>query len=206
VVVVGLTVVVVAPVVVVGFTVVVVAPDVVVVAPVVVVGFTVVVVAPLVVVVPPVVVVVTPLVVVAPEVVVDLYLVVVVPPVPPEVVADASWATLIPASTITATIISQAGVRLRTFFMCLAIDPYLPLFATTFRWRHITGQTTQPRPLASSLGRRNGAGHEWLIWPWWLLTGGLAAGGALRAQRPLGWTVGDWGKAPLPGDWDLLRR
>jgi hypothetical protein len=75
---------------------------VVVVAPVVVVGFTVVVVAPLVVV------------------------------VPPEVVAEASWPTLIPASTIMATTISQAAVRLRSFFSCLAIDPYLLLSATTF--------------------------------------------------------------------------
>ena len=84
-------------VVVVGLTVVVVAPDVVVVAPdVVVVGLTVVVVAPLVV-------------------------------VPPEVVAEASWPTLIPASTIMATTISQAAVRLRSFLSCLAIDSYLLL-------------------------------------------------------------------------------
>jgi hypothetical protein len=64
-------------------------------------------------------------------VVVDLP-VVVVPPDPPEVVAEASCATLTPASTVKATMISQAGVRLRTFFACLAIDPYLLLSATTF--------------------------------------------------------------------------
>jgi hypothetical protein len=110
-------------VVVVGLTVVVVAPDVVVVAPVVVVGFTVVVVAPLVVVAPDVV-------VVAPVVVVGLTVVVVAPlvvVVPPEVVADASWPTLTPASTIMATTISQAAVRLRSFFSCLAIDSYFLL-------------------------------------------------------------------------------
>jgi hypothetical protein len=114
---VGLTVVVVAPLVVVGLTVVVVAPEVVVgltvvvVAPLVVVGFTVVVVAPLVVV-GLTVVVVAPLVLDATEVVV----------VPPEVVADASCPTLTPARTIMATAMSQAAVRLRTFFACLAID------------------------------------------------------------------------------------
>jgi hypothetical protein len=119
-VVVGLTVVVVAPVVVVvGLTVVVVAPVVVVV------GLTVVVVAPLVVVVAP------DVVVVAPVVVVDLSVVVVVPP-EPEVVADASCPTLTPASTIMPTAISQAAVRLGTFFACLAIDPYPLLSATTF--------------------------------------------------------------------------
>ena len=47
--------------------------------------------------------------------------------VPPEVVADASWPTLTPASTIMATTISQAAVRLRSFFSCLAIDSYLLL-------------------------------------------------------------------------------
>jgi hypothetical protein len=55
----------------------------------------------------------------------------VVPPVPPEVVADASCPTLIPASTIMATTTSQAVVRPRTFFTCLAIDPYLLLSAAT---------------------------------------------------------------------------
>jgi hypothetical protein len=68
------------------------------------------------------VVVVAPLVVVAPEVVV----------VPPVVVADASWPTLTPASTIKATAMSQADVRLRIFLTCLAIDPYLLVSATTF--------------------------------------------------------------------------
>jgi hypothetical protein len=118
-----------------------VAPEVLVAPLVVVVPLTVVVVAPLVVVAPPVVVVpltvvvVAPLVVVAPEVVVwwtlvvvvGLTLVVVVVPPPPEVLADASWVTLSPASTITATTISQAAVRPRTFCTCLAIDPYLLL-------------------------------------------------------------------------------
>jgi hypothetical protein len=65
-------------------------------------------------------------------VVVALSVVVVVPPVPPEVVADASCPTLTPASTVMATTISQPAVRLRTFFTCLAIDPYLLLSATTF--------------------------------------------------------------------------
>jgi len=116
VVVVGLTVVVVAPLVLV-------APDVVVVAPVVVVGFTVVVVGFTVVVVAP------DVVVAAPVVVVGLTVVVVAPVVvvPPDVVADASWPTLTPASTIKATTISQAAVRLRSFFSCLAIDSYLLL-------------------------------------------------------------------------------
>jgi hypothetical protein len=67
----------------------------------------------------------------ATVVVVDLSVVVVVPPVPPEVVADASCPTLIPASTIMATTTSQAVVRPRTFFTCLAIDPYLLLSAAT---------------------------------------------------------------------------
>jgi hypothetical protein len=93
-------------------------------------------------VVPLTVVVVAPLVVVAPEVVVappvvvvPLTVVVVAPDVvvvPPVVVADASWPTLTPASTIKATAMSQADVRLRTFFTCLAIDPYLLLSAATF--------------------------------------------------------------------------
>jgi len=66
-------------------------------------------------------------------VVVGLTLVVgVVPPVPLEVVADASCPTLTPARTMMATTISQAAVRLRAFFTCLAIDPYLLLSATTF--------------------------------------------------------------------------
>jgi hypothetical protein len=121
VVVVGLTVVVVAPVLVVGLTVVVVAPvvvvglTVVVVAPVVVVGFTVVVVAP-------VLVVGLTVVVVSPELVVGLTVVVVVPP---EVVAEANCPTLTPANTIRATATSKAAVRFRTFFACLAMDPYL---------------------------------------------------------------------------------
>jgi hypothetical protein len=108
--VVGLTVVVVAPVVVVGLTVVVVAP-------VVVVGFTVVVV-----VVAPVLVVGLTVVVVSPELVVGLTVVVVVPP---EVVAEANCPTLTPANTIRATATSKAAVRFRTFFACLAMDPYL---------------------------------------------------------------------------------
>ena len=89
---------------------------------VVVVGLTVVVVAPVVVVTPDVV-------VVAPVVVVGLTVVVVAPVVvvPPEVVAEASWPTLTPASTIMATTISQAAVRLRSFLSCLAIDSYLLL-------------------------------------------------------------------------------
>jgi hypothetical protein len=58
--------------------------------------------------------------------------VVVAPPVLPEVVADASCPTLTPASTIMTTTTSQLAVRLRTFFTCLAIDPYLLLSATTF--------------------------------------------------------------------------
>ena len=95
------TVVVVAPLVVVGLTVVVVAP-------VVVVGFTVVVVAPV-------------LVVGYTVVVVDAPVVV----VPPEPVAEASCPKPTPATTIRVTAISQAAVRLRTFFACLAIDPYL---------------------------------------------------------------------------------
>ena len=93
---------------------------------VVVVPLTVVVVAPLVVVAPDVVVafdvVVAPEVLVAPEVVVAFSVVVVVPPVG---VADASCATLTPATTSVAMITSQPAVRLRTFFTCLAIDPYL---------------------------------------------------------------------------------
>jgi len=107
-------------VVVVPFTVVVVAPEVLV-APLVVVPFTVVVVAPLVVVAPEVVV--APDVVVAfSEVVVAFSVVVVVPPVG---VADASCATLTPATTSVAMITSQPAVRLRTFLTCLAIDTYL---------------------------------------------------------------------------------
>jgi hypothetical protein len=150
-VVVGLTVVVVAPLVVVGLTVVVVAP-------LVVVGLTVVVVAPLVVVVGLTVVVVAPLVVVvgltvvvvAPVVVVDLSVVVVVPP---EEVADASCPTLTPASTIMATAISQAAVRLRVLFACLAIDSYLLLSARPVwsRTRYRTNKTTPLPPLG---GRR----------------------------------------------------
>jgi hypothetical protein len=134
VVVVGLTVVVVAPLVVV-------APEVVVVGlTVVVVGFTVVVVAPLVVVAPDVVVVGFTVVVVAPLVVV----------VAPEVVADASWPTLTPASTIMATTISQAAVRLRSFFSCLAIDSYLLLRDDLSDRAPLTGQTRQPLSAASS--------------------------------------------------------
>ena len=79
-------------------------------------------VAPEVVVAPPVAVVPLTVVVVAPEVVVA----------PPVAVADASWPTLTPASTIRATAMSQADVRLRIFLTCLAIDPYLLVSATTF--------------------------------------------------------------------------
>jgi hypothetical protein len=90
-------------------------------------------VAPLVVVAPDVVV--APEVVVAPDVVVDFSEVVVafseVVVVPPVGVADASCATLTPATTSVAMITSQPAVRLRTFFTCLAIDPYLPS-ATTY--------------------------------------------------------------------------
>jgi hypothetical protein len=165
-VVVGLTVVVVAPLVVVGLTVVVVAPlvvvglTVVVVAPlVVVVGLTVVVVAPLVVVVgltvvvvaPPVVVVGLTVVVVAPVVVVDLSVVVVVPP---EEVADASCPTLTPPSTIMATAISQAAVRLRVLFACLAIDSYLLLSASPSGHARDTGRTRQPLSRPSGAGGR----------------------------------------------------
>jgi hypothetical protein len=75
--------------------------------------------------------VVAPVVVVPLTVVVVAPVVVVVPPVTPEVVADASCPTLIPASTIMATTTSQAVVRPRTFFTCLAIDPYLLLSAAT---------------------------------------------------------------------------
>jgi hypothetical protein len=195
VVVVGLTVVVVAPVVVVGFTVVVVAP-------VMVVGLTVVVVALLVVVVPPVVVVVAPVVEVAPEVVVDSSLVVVVvPPDPPEVVADASWATLTPANTIMAIMISQVGVRLRTFLTCLAIDPYLPLSPRRASDdSRIPGQTRQPRPLASLLRRCDSPGPG---------VPDLAMAAADRRvcswersgwAAAAGWAVGDRGKAPLLDD------
>jgi hypothetical protein len=80
-------------------------------------------------------VVVAPEVVVAPDVVVDFSEVVVafseVVVVPPVGVADASCATLTPATTSVAMITSQPAVRLRTFFTCLAIDPYLPS-ATTY--------------------------------------------------------------------------
>jgi hypothetical protein len=188
------TVVVVAPVVAVGLTVVVVAP-------VVVVGLTVVVVAPLVVVVPPVVVVVAPVVEVAPEVVVDSYLVVVVPPDPPEVVADASWATLTPANTIMAIMISQVGVRLRTFLTCLAIDPCLPLSPRRASDdSRIPGQTRQPRPLASLLRRGDSPGPGVPDLAMAAADGGFAAGSALDGQRPLGGLLGDRGKAPLLDD------
>jgi len=85
----------------------------------VVVGLAVVVVAPLVVVG-------LTVVVVAPVLVVGYAVVVVDSPVvvvPPELVAEASCPTLTPATTITVTATSQAAVRLRTFFECLAIDP-----------------------------------------------------------------------------------
>jgi hypothetical protein len=110
----------------------------------VVVGLTVVVVAPLVVVVG------LTVVVVAPVVVVDLSVVVVVPP---EEVADASCPTLTPASTIMATAISQAAVRLRVLFACLAIDSYLLLSARPVwsRTRYRTNKTTPLPPLG---GRR----------------------------------------------------
>ena len=126
-------------VVVVPFTVVVVAPLVVaapevVVAPLVVVPFTVVVVAPEVLVAPEVV-------VAPPVVVVSLAVVVVAPEV---VVADASCPTLTPANTIRATMISQATGRLDAFRTCLAIDPYLLLFARPPGRTPRTGQTTQP--------------------------------------------------------------
>jgi hypothetical protein len=125
--------VVVAPLVVVPFTVVVVAPEVLV-APLVVVPFTVVVVAPEVLVAPEVV-------VAPPVVVVSLAVVVVAPEV---VVADASCPTLTPANTIRATMISQATGRLDAFRTCLAIDPYLLLFARPPGRTPRTGQTTQP--------------------------------------------------------------
>jgi hypothetical protein len=126
-------------VVVVPFTVVVVAPLVVaapevLVAPLVVVPFTVVVVAPEVLVAPEVV-------VAPPVVVVSLAVVVVAPEV---VVADASCPTLTPANTIRATMISQATGRLDAFRTCLAIDPYLLLFARPPGRATRTGQTRQP--------------------------------------------------------------
>jgi hypothetical protein len=62
-------------------------------------------------------------VVVAFSVVVVAFSVVVV--VPPVGVADASCPTLTPATTSVAMITSHPAVRLRTFFTCLAIDPYL---------------------------------------------------------------------------------
>jgi hypothetical protein len=107
-------------------------------------------------------------VVVAPVVVVGLtvvvvgltVVVVVVPPVPPELVADASCPTLTPASAIMATTTSQPAVRLRAFFFtCLAIDPYLLLCATTFWSPPLPGQTRQPlAPASSGLERRNNTG------------------------------------------------
>jgi hypothetical protein len=138
----------VAPLVVVPFTVVVVAPLVVVapevlVAPLVVVPFTVVVVAPEVVVVAPEVLVAPPVVVVSLPVVVVVSLAVVVV-VPPVVVAEASCPTLTPASTIRATMISQAAGRLDAFLTCLAIDPYLLLFARPPGRAPRIGQTRQP--------------------------------------------------------------
>ena len=108
--------------------------------PLVVVPFTVVVVAPLVDV--------APLVVVAPDVVVAFFVVVVVPPVG---VAEASCATLTPATTTVAMITSQPAVRLRTFFTCLAIDAYLPS-ATTYRLRP-TYHDKQGNHLLSPLGQ-----------------------------------------------------
>jgi len=126
-------------VVVVPLTEVVVAPEVLV-APLVVVPLTVVVVAPEVLVAP--LVEVAPEVVVAPPVVVVSLAVVVV--VPPLVVADASCPTLTPANTIRATMISQATGRLDAFRTCLAIDPYLLLFARPPGRTPRTGQTTQP--------------------------------------------------------------
>jgi hypothetical protein len=119
-----------------------------------------VVVAPEVVVGPEVVVVSLPVVVVAPPVVVvslavvvvSLAVVVVVPPV---VVADASCPTLTPASTIKATMISQAAGRLDASFTCLAIDPYLLLSARPPGRTPRTGQIRQPL-LAPSRARAKG--------------------------------------------------
>jgi hypothetical protein len=74
----------------------------------------------------PVVVVGLTVVVVAPVLVVGFTVVVVDSPVvvvPPELVAEASCPTLTPANTMMVTAISQAAVRLRTFFECLAIVP-----------------------------------------------------------------------------------
>jgi hypothetical protein len=163
---------------VVPLTVVVVAPLVVVAPPVVVVPLTVVVVAPLVVV--------APEVVVAPPVVVVPFTVVVVAPdvvvVPPVVVADASWPTLTPASTIKAIAMSQADVRLRTFFTCLAIDPYLLLSAATLLIaRHV--QDKQDSRLLPFWEGRTAQAECLPIWPWRLLSGRLKLW-SVWAQRP----------------------
>jgi len=140
-----------------------------------------VVVAPLVEVAPEVVVPLT-VVVVAPEVVVwwtlvvvvGLTLVVVVVPPPPEVLADASCPTLTPASTITATTISQAAVRPRTFCTCLAIDPYLLLSATTFDRAPLTRTNKTAASLRLlGLGARTAQDQECVVGPWRLLTGEL---------------------------------
>jgi hypothetical protein len=107
-------------------------------------------------------------VVVTPEVVVVGLTVVVVAPlvvvVPPEVVADASWPTLTPASTIMATTMSQAAVRLRSFFSCLAIDSYLLLRDDLSDRAPLTGQKRQPLSAASS-GLVGGTAPARSAWP-----------------------------------------
>jgi hypothetical protein len=157
---------------------VVVAPEVVVAPPVVVVPFTVVVVAPEVVVAPLVVVVPFTVVVVAPEVVV----------VPPVVVADASWPTLTPASTIKATAMSLADVRRRSFFTCLAIDPYLllprrPSIAALTRTNKTAASFRFSGGRAEQHGATNGSQR--------LLTGGLEPASFLSAATSVGtWDCG----------------
>jgi hypothetical protein len=105
---------------------------------------------------------------VAPEVLVAFSVVVVVPPVG---VADASCATLTPATTSVAMITSQPAVRLRTFFTCLAIDPYLLSATTTDRGPLTTANSTTA---LFRLEARETEQHRprCVIWPWRLLTGG----------------------------------
>jgi hypothetical protein len=75
--------------------------------------------------------------------------------VPPVGVADASCPTLTPATTSVAMITSQPAVRLRTFFTCLAIDPYLSRQRPTDRGP-LPRQTRQP---AASASGPNSTGH-----------------------------------------------